>query len=181
MFYSVNSCWIEGTVLWGNLSKEHSAFLCVAYLSSDICIFKLNLVFLRCMYFYSISFPFFFCPIGISSKGNFPREGQQWQRCATQPILHAGCFSISIIHQTLTWITGSLTCAQMLTHATACGGVWTHVRVYTESWYWEKNVLPHRWMEPESEVLVCRSDTLPTELHPHLITCVYFYNPGTDC
>ena len=34
---------------------------------------------------------------------------------ATQPTVHAGCFSVSIIHQTLTWTTGSLTCAQMCT------------------------------------------------------------------
>ena len=47
---------------------------------------------------------------------------------ATQPTVHAGCFSVSIIHRTLTWITGSLTCAQMLMHAIAHGGVITDVR-----------------------------------------------------
>ena len=30
---------------------------------------------------------------------------------------------------------------------------------------WEKNLLPHRGIEPASAV--CRSDALPTELHPH--------------
>ena len=49
----------------------------------------------------------------------FPRESQ---------LQHAGCFSVSMIHQTLTWTTGSLTCAQMLMHAIAHGGVQTHVR-----------------------------------------------------
>ena len=42
--------------------------------------------------------------------------------------VHAGCFSISIIHRTLTLTTGFLTCAQMLMHAFAHGGVRTHVR-----------------------------------------------------
>ena len=36
--------------------------------------------------------------------------------------MHAGCFSVSIIHQTLTWTTESLTCTQMLMHAIAHGG-----------------------------------------------------------
>ena len=39
-----------------------------------------------------------------------------------------GVFSVSVIHQTLTWTTGSLTCAQMLMHAIAHRGVRTHVR-----------------------------------------------------
>ena len=39
------------------------------------------------------------------------------------PVVHAGCFSVSIVHQTLTWTTGSLTCAQILMHAIAHGGM----------------------------------------------------------
>ena len=38
---------------------------------------------------------------------------------ATQPMVHAGCFSVSIIHQTLTWTTGSLKCARLLMHVNA--------------------------------------------------------------
>ena len=38
-------------------------------------------------------------------------------------------------------------------------------RVCTESWLWEKNPLPDRGIEPASAA--CRSDALPTELHPH--------------
>ena len=45
--------------------------------------------------------------------------------CTTQPTVHAGCFSISIIHRTLIWTKGSLTCTQMQMHAIAHGGVWT--------------------------------------------------------
>ena len=32
---------------------------------------------------------------------------------ATQPTVHAGCFSVSLINHTPTWTTGPLTCAQM--------------------------------------------------------------------
>ena len=63
-----------------------------------------------------------YCPVGISLMGNwgcFPGESQLRQSRATQPTVHAGCFSVSIIHRTLTWTTGSLTCAQMLMHAIA--------------------------------------------------------------
>ena len=57
----------------------------------------------------------------------FPWESQLRQSRSTQPIVHAWCFSVSIIYQTLTWTTGSLTCAQMLMHAIAHRGVLTHV------------------------------------------------------
>ena len=55
----------------------------------------------------------------------FSGESQLRQSRATQPTVHAGCFSVSIIHRTLTWTTGSLTCAQMLMHAIANGVVRT--------------------------------------------------------
>ena len=44
-------------------------------------------------------------------------------------------------------------------------GVYRHwKRVCTESWLWEKDPLPPRGIEPASAT--CRSDALPTELHP---------------
>ena len=43
-----------------------------------------------------------YCPSGIPPMAN--------SGC---PPVRAGCSSVSIIHQTLTWTTGSLTCAQM--------------------------------------------------------------------
>ena len=52
---------------------------------------------------------------------------------ATQPIAHAGCVSVSLIHQTLTWTTWSLTCAHILMHATAHGVVQTLYTGVTES------------------------------------------------
>ena len=63
----------------------------------------------------------------------FPGESQLRQSHATQPRVHAGCFSVSIIHQTLTWTTASLRCAQMLMHAIAHRGVWTPY----ESLHWK--------------------------------------------
>ena len=72
-------------------------------------------------------------------------------------------FSVSIIHRTLTSTTGSLTCAQMSMHAIAHGGLYGHRKtVCTESG--KKNPLPHEGIEPVSAA--CRSDALPTELHP---------------
>ena len=52
----------------------------------------------------------------------FLGESQLRRSRATEPTAHAGCFSISIIHQTLTWATGYLQCAQMLMYAIAHGG-----------------------------------------------------------
>ena len=43
-------------------------------------------------------------------------------------MVHAGCFSVSIIHRTLTWTTGSLMCAQMLMYMITHRGLRTHVR-----------------------------------------------------
>ena len=50
----------------------------------------------------------------------FPGKSQLQQGHAIQPRVHARCSSVSIIHRTLTWTTGSLTCAQMETHARGC-------------------------------------------------------------
>ena len=57
----------------------------------------------------------------VVSKWNFShgkfglpsKESQLRQSRATQPTVYAGCYSVSVIHRTLTWTTGSLTCAQM--------------------------------------------------------------------
>ena len=70
------------------------------------------------------------CIVPMENSGCFffPGESQLRQSRATQPKVHAGCFSVSIIHRTLTWTTGSLVCAQMLMHAIAHQGVRTHVR-----------------------------------------------------
>ena len=76
--------------------------------------------------FYNCIVPVGFLPWEI--RVAFPGESQLQQSRATQPTVHAGCFSVSISHRTLTWTTGSLTCAQMLMHAIAHRGVRPHVR-----------------------------------------------------
>ena len=58
-----------------------------------------------------------YCPREI--RVAFPGESQLRQSRATQPTVHAGCFSVSAIRRTLTWTTGSLTCAQTQMHAIA--------------------------------------------------------------
>ena len=55
----------------------------------------------------------------------FPRESQLQQSHTTQPMVHAGCFNVFIIHRSLTWTTGSLMRAQALVCANAHGGVQT--------------------------------------------------------
>ena len=57
--------------------------------------------------FYNCIAPLEFLPLQI--RFAFPRENQLQQSRATRPALHAGCCSVSIIHRTLTWTTGSLT------------------------------------------------------------------------
>ena len=87
---------------------------------------------------------------------------------ATQPMVHAGCFSVTLIHWTLTWTTGSLTCTKMLMHATALRGVHTHAiresALEVDSWT-EKSPLPYWGIKPASAT--CWSDALPIELRPH--------------
>ena len=55
----------------------------------------------------------------------FSVESQLGQSRGTQPTVHAGCFSVSVIHRTLPWTTGSLTYAQMKMHAITHGAVQT--------------------------------------------------------
>ena len=71
--------------------------------------------------FYSLIVPLGFLPSEILVA--FRWESQLRQSGATQPTVHAGCFSVSIIHRNLTWTIGSLTCAQTLMHAIAHGVV----------------------------------------------------------
>ena len=73
--------------------------------------------------------------IGLPSPG---KASCNWAVLSTI-MVHAKCFSVSIIHQTLTWTTGSLTHAQTLRHV-ICKGVYGHCkRVCAESWLWKKN------------------------------------------
>ena len=99
--------------------------------------------------FYFIYFATVF-PIGISPLRNtscFPGKSQLRQIRAPQPTVHAWCFSVSRIHHTLIWTTGSLTCAQMFN---ACGYTRECTDTVRESALkvdWNKNLLLHWGIE----------------------------------
>ena len=68
-------------------------------------------------YFYSHIVPLGFLPSEI--RVTFPGESHLQQSRATQPVVYAGCFSVSIIQRTPRWTIGFLTFAQMLMYAIA--------------------------------------------------------------
>ena len=96
----------------------------------------------------------------------FPLSDHNHQVNYFVAIVRAGYVRVAIIHRTLTWTTGSLTCAQMLMHAIAHGVYGHRKRVCTESWLWEENPSSHRGIEPSS--VAWRADTLTnwTTSHP---------------
>ena len=66
-----------------------------------------------------------YCPFGFlqwKTQVAFPWESQLQQSHTIQPMVHAGCFSVSIIHRTMTWTTRSLTCTRILMHEIAHRG-----------------------------------------------------------
>ena len=98
---------------------------------SNVCRIVLFIHLFICFYFYLFSFlqpyyPNMISLMGISAR--LPQGSQLRQSRATQPTVHPGCLSVSIIHRSPTWTTGPLTCAQMSMHAIARGGVGTHLR-----------------------------------------------------
>ena len=85
---------------------------------------------------------------------------------ATQPTMHPGCFGVSITLRTLTGTTGSLNVPTDVDAYDCTREVYGHSkRVCTESWLWQKNPLLHWGIKPAS--VMCWSDSIPTELHPH--------------
>ena len=98
-------------------------------LCCSCCLFVYIYIFTFLLHF--ISFSFFhillflyncIVPVGFLLwviRDAFPGKSQLRQSRATQPTVHAGCFSVSITHRTLTWTTGSLMCAQVEMHAIA--------------------------------------------------------------
>ena len=91
-----------------------------------------------------------FVPLGFLQweiRFGFPGGSQLRESRATQPTVHAGCFSIFIIHRILIWTTGSLTCAQMFN---ACGYTRECTDTVRESALkvdWNKNLLLHWGIE----------------------------------
>ena len=130
---------------------------------------------------YSSTFFLFFselnCPIGIYLPPGkirllFPGKASCDSR-ATQPTVHAGRLSVSIIHRTLTWTTGSLTCSQMLVHAIAHESV----RTPWESLHWKWTLGKKSLAAPGnrtcvSGVTVRRSTNWATSSLPHFSSCL---------
>ena len=100
----------------------------------------------------------------------FPRESQVRQGRATQPTVHARCFSVSIIHRTLTWTTGCLTCIYV--NACDCTGGCTDTKEEFELKVDSGSKIP--CLTGESNLRQRRAHTMlyqlsyiPTLLHPH--------------
>ena len=108
----------------------------------------------------------------------FPRESQLQQSHAPQPLVYAGCYSIS---SKASNSDVDYKIFYMHTDVNACDGT-RGIRVCTESWLWEKNPLPHQGIEPVSAA--CLPSDLLIEPHPHLsdvmfCTClVSHYTPA---
>ena len=122
-------------------------------------------------FFFTFSFHNCIVPVGFSPweiRVAFPGESQLQQSCTTRPTVHTGCFSVSIIHWTLTWTTGSLMCAQTLMHMIARGGI----RTPWESLHWKftlgekSHSAQENWIFVSCMPVGCSS----TELHPHHFT-----------
>ena len=104
----------------------------------------------------------------------FPGESQLRQGRATQPTIHAGCFSVFRIHRTLTWTTGSLRWTQMLMHAIAHGGV----RTPQERLHWKLTVGEKSLTAPRNRTCI---DSLPVRcstnwLHPQAAVSTFCQN-----
>ena len=79
------------------------------------------------------------------TQAAFPKESQLQQCCATQPELIIKCmlgsFHVSVIHQTLTWTIGSLTCVR--DHSCVCVYTWG-LGTQTES----RHIFDSEWVQP---------------------------------
>ena len=105
----------------------------------------------------------------------FIRAGHIYPSVSRVP---AGSFRVSIIHQTLTWTTWSLTCVH--DHSYACAYTWG----FGAHWHCDSESAQHFWPKKYLNLLLCswwgsnlgspdlESDTLPTE-PPH--------HPSNDC
>ena len=89
-----------------------------------------------------------------------------------------GVFSVSVIHQTLTWTTGSLTCTQMLMHAIAHGG--GDIRTPWESLHWKLTVGEKSPAAPGNRTCVggVAVQCSTNELHPQPINAANVENSG---
>ena len=99
----------------GTVETKHSTQITLSFLfSSSFCLFFLS-SFSSAFFFFSSS-SFFFFP--------FSNHNHQVDFFLSL-MVRAGYLCVVIIHQTLTWTTGALSCTQMLMHGIAQGGVQT--------------------------------------------------------
>ena len=98
-------------ILFSSL-KQFRSFVCSLIIIFNNCIFHLE-------------FPLWKIRVAL------PGESQLRKSRAIHSMVHAECFSVSAIHRSLPWTTGSLKCAQMLMHATAYGECTDTVREST--------------------------------------------------
>ena len=94
----------------------------------SVLVFSVDLSFFLCVFF--CFFLQLHCLNGIPPMGNLgclphERPAATESRYPTCGACWVFFFSVSIIHQTLTWTTGSLTFVQMSVHVIAHRGVWT--------------------------------------------------------
>ena len=109
----------------------------------------------------------------INSKRNvliitllFPFAEQKYIYSPVSKV-HAGSFRVSIIHQTLTWTTGSLTC--ICDHS--CDGGWAHWLIVANSW---STVACEVWLN--STIVPSRGN--PAE---SMCDCFHFHCPAGQC
>ena len=120
----------------------------------------LSLTFCCCCYCFNTRI----VPMGFLTSeiwAAFPGESQLQQSCATQPMVHARCFSHNSPNSDMDY-----RIFNMHTDVNAQQGECVDtVCICTESKLWEKIPMPQLGIEPVSAA--CRSNILPTELHPH--------------
>ena len=137
ILYLMNACYLNKTIT-SEREKKLLSPPCFPCFCKAFRAFKDNEVtIIITLIFFLTFFSFKFCkkmynrivvPVGFlpwEIPVAFPWENRLQHCRTTQPWVHAGYFSVSIIHHTLTWTTASLRCAQMLMHAIAHRGVWT--------------------------------------------------------
>ena len=69
-----------------------------------------------------------YCPLGMSSLGNsgcFPKGNSERQLRYQQPMVHAGCFNVSLIHSDMDYRIFNM--SKDVNTCDCIGGVWTHV------------------------------------------------------
>ena len=122
-------------------------------------------------------------PMGFSPMGNYGRfpQGKPGATESRYPTLiynkaHAGSFRVCIVHRTLTWTTGSLTCLRDHSYARIYTRRWSHRLRVSITFLTRKN--SHNfflcsWRGSNLWSLDLESDILPTEPSRHSALFAY--------